>query len=107
MRRLDNPRKIRGLYLPIRNRACDAKTCLSRMNPRGLNKLGDNLVQPGVMPAGEDGCSNQAKLPVTNIKKRQPCVGTSDVASQNHLSKFLQCRPSRSSNSSESFGPQL
>ena len=31
----------------------------------------------------------------------------SHIASQNHFSKFLQSRPSRSNNSSASFGPQV
>src|SRR6266851_3379234 len=104
---LDNPGKIRGLDLPIRDRARDTKACLRGAHSRGIYKFRDDLIQTGITLAGEDGCGYQIKLPVTDIKEGQSCVGASDVARQDHLSKFLQCRPSRSSSSSESFGPQL
>ena len=87
------------------------------LNSRCAHKLGDDLIQTGIPPAGENGCRHQIQLAILciaalriaalYIKEGQPCVGASDVARQNHLSVFLQCRPSRSSSSSDSLGPQL
>src|SRR5712692_9773308 len=37
----------------------------------------------------------------------EACVRSPDIGRQNHFSKFLQRRPSRSISSSDSFGPQV
>src|SRR5580698_5146698 len=105
--RLDDPGKVGGFNPAVANRASHAEASGIGMNFCGMDKLGDNLIQAGVFAAGKHGSGNQAEMAVDNIEERQPCIGPSDVACQDHLSKFLQWRPSRSSNSSASFGPHV
>ena len=56
-----------------------------------VDKFGYDLVQAGILAAGENGSRNQiGTWPFVDIEERQPCIGASDVACQNHFSKFLQ-----------------
>ena len=87
---LDDPGKVGGFNPAVANRTGNAEASGIRMHLCGIDKLGDNLIQTGVFAAGKNGCGNQAKMAVDNIEERQPCIGPSDVACQNHLSKFLQ-----------------
>src|SRR5258708_18231496 len=105
--RFDGPRKIRSLNPAIVDGAGDTETSPERPNARSADKLGDDLIQAGIPPAGENGCCYQIELAILYIKEGQSCVGASDGARQDHLSVSLQCRPSRSISSSDSFGPQL
>src|SRR5436190_9596792 len=105
--RLNDPWEVRGLHSSVGNRAGNSETRALRLHAGGFDELDDNLVEPRILLAGKNGGRQQIKFSIPHIKEGQPCVGASDVARQNHLSEFLQCRPSRSSSSSESFGPQL
>ncbi len=60
-----------------------------------------------MLAAGEDALRHQMQMPVLGLKIGQPSMGAANIAGQNHFSKFLQRRPSRSSSSSASFGPQV
>src|SRR5579863_7245445 len=104
---LDDPGKVGGFNPAVANRASHAEASGIGTHLCGIYKLRDDLIQAGIFAAGKDGCRNQAEVAVDNIEERQPCIGPSDVACQDHLSKFLQWRPSRSSNSSASFGPHV
>ena len=104
---LDDPGKI-GCFNPaVANRASNAEASGIGMHLCRIDELRDDLIQAGIFAARKHGCGNQAEVAVDNIEERQPCIGPSDVACQDHLSKFLQWRPSRSSNSSASFGPHV
>ena len=72
-----------------------------------VHKLADDLAKFAVLAAGEGALGHQAQVPVLGLKISQPSVGATNVAGQDHFSKFLQRRPSRSSSSSASFGPQV
>ena len=77
------------------------------MLPCRFYELSDDLIQACVATAGENGELRQFVFVILDIEKGQAGIGASDVSGQDHFSKFLQWRPSRSSSSSESFGPQV
>ncbi len=103
----DDPGKVRGLDASIVYRARDSET--GDLGPGGgvFEKLGNNLTQFAVLAAGEDALGNQPEMAILRLKIGQSSVGSPNIASQYHFSKFLQRRPSRSNSSSASFGPQV
>ena len=104
---LDDPGKIGSFHPAVAHRASNAEASGVRMQVRSIDKFGHDLIQAGILAAGKDGCGDQAEAAIDSVEECQPGVGASDVACQNHFSKFLQWRPSRSSRSSASFGPQV
>ena len=60
------------------------------MQFRGVDELGHDLVQTGILASRIDGGRDQIELAVRGIEKCQPGMGAADVARQNHFSKFLQ-----------------
>jgi len=104
---LDDPGKIRSFHPAVAHRTGDTEARSVGTKVCGVDELGDNLVQARVVATGKDGSGNQIETPIQNIEKCQPGMGTTDVACEDHFSKSLQWRPSRSSKSSASFGPQV
>jgi hypothetical protein len=107
VRLLDDPRQVRGFDTAVAHRTGDSEAGYIRTGGGAFQKLFDDLAELVMLAAGKDALGNQVKMPVLGLKIGQPGVGSPDVAGQNHFSKFLQRRPSRSSSSSASFGPQL
>ena len=103
----DDPWKIGGFYPAVADWTCNAEACGVGTKVRGIDKFGHDLVQSGIFAAGENGSGNQIEAAIHDIKECQSRVGASDVACQNHFSKSLHRRLSRSSNSSASLGPQV
>ena len=104
---VDDPRKVRNLDASVVDRPCDAEACNLRPRRRVREKLGNNLPQFAVFAAGKDAFGNQLEMAILGLKIGQSSVGSPNIAGQDHFSKFLQRRPSRSSSSSASFGPQV
>src|SRR5437868_986617 len=102
-----DPWEIGSLYASIAHRTGDSEAGGIGLHGGVGDKLGDDCVEAGIIAAGKYRGRMQPELSVFLTEERQPCVGASDVSGKNHFSKFLQWRPSRSSNSSESFGPQV
>ena len=88
--RLDHPGKVGGFNPPVANRAGNAKAGSIRMQFCSLDELGDDLIQASIFAAGENRCGHQSEVAVRNIEEGQPCIRSSDVACQDHFSKFLQ-----------------
>ena len=74
---------------------------------RVFQELNNDFAKFAMFAAGKHTFKHSMEVPVLWVKKSQPGIGPTDIAGQNHFSKFLQRRPSRSSNSSESFGPHV
>ncbi len=72
-----------------------------------VQKLDYDFAEFAVLAAGKRTLGHQTQMPVLGLKISQPSIGAANIAGQNHFSKFLQRRPSRSSRSSASFGPQV
>ncbi len=72
-----------------------------------IQKFADNFSEFAVLAAGKDTFGHQTQMPILGLKISQPRIGATNIAGQNHFSKFLQRRPSRSSSSSASFGPHV
>ena len=92
---------------PVADGAGDTEARRCWMHDLKCHKLRDDLIQAGILTAGKNGSRDETEMAILEIEERQPGVGASDIACQNHFSKFLQWRPSRSSNSSASLGPQV
>src|SRR5579864_5432915 len=105
-RLLDDPGKIGGLNPAVAHRAGDAEAGYIGAGARIIQKFGDNFAKFGMLAAGKYALTDEAEMAILGLKIGQPRVGAAYIAGQNHLSKFLQRRPSRSSSSSASFGPQ-
>src|SRR5579863_774650 len=103
----NDPGKIGSFNASIAYRASHAEAGLIGPQRGRRQKFGYDLIQPAIFAAGKHGERNRIEMAVADIEEGQPCVCASDVACQNHFSKFLQWRPSRSSSSSASLGPQL
>src|SRR5580658_454661 len=103
----NDPGKVRGLDPSIVYRAGNSKTRNLGPGDSASQELGDNLTQFAVFAAGKDSLGNHPEMAVLWLKIGQSSVGSSNIAGQDHFSKFLQWRPSRSSSSSASFGPQV
>ena len=93
--------------LAIAHRAGDAKASDVRMPPcdprtsRQFHRVRD-------VPGWETRLPRRAmRWPFCDLKIRESSIGAANIAGENHFSKFLQRRPSRSSSSSASFGPQV
>lgn len=105
--RFDDPRQVGSFDATVCDWPRDSKAGLRGFGVRRLHELCDDLVQPGIMSAGKDLNFGYFEFVILDIEEGQPRVGASNVAREDHFSKFLQCRPSRSSSSSASLGPQL
>ena len=92
---------------PLRTGPAMPKVAMSALWPAASTNLATISSRPRDFAAGKDGCRDKAESAICDVEECQPAVRASDVAGQNHLSKFLQWRPSRSSRSSASFGPQV
>ena len=103
----DDPGKVRSLDASISYRPGNSET--GDVGPGGgaFEELGDNLTQFVVLTAGKDALGNQPQIAILRLKIGQSSVRAPNIAGQNHFSKFLQRLPSRSNNSSASFGPQV
>ena len=106
-RLLNDPRQVRGLDAPVAHRAGDSEAGHFRTCAGIVQKLADDFAEFAVFAAGEDALGDQPEVSVLGLKISQPGIGPTNIAGQNHFSKFLQRRPSRSSSSSASFGPQV
>ena len=60
-----------------------------------------------MLAAGKDTLGSNRQVAVLRLKVGESSVRASYIAGENHFSKFLQRRPSRSSSSSASLGPQV
>ena len=101
------PGKIRGFDLAIANGAGDSKA--GDIGTKRLlgDELAHDLIEPAVVAAGKDALRDGSEIAILRLKEGEPCVRASDIAGENHFSKFLQRRPSRSRSSSASRGPQV
>src|SRR5579872_1813073 len=106
-RLLYDPGKVRSLHPPVAHRARNSKTGSFRLRAGVIQETADDLAKFAVLAAGKHALRHQSQMSVLWLKISQPRIGTTNIAGQNHFSKFLQRRPSRSSNSSASFGPQV
>ncbi len=106
-RLLDYPGQVGGFDAAVTHRARDAEAGGFRARSRFREKTGDDLAEFVVLAAGIDPLGDQLQVPVAGLKVRQPGIGSTNIAGQDHLSRFLQRRPSRSRSSSASFGPQV
>src|SRR5581483_11018270 len=104
-RLLNHPWKIGCFNAPVADGPCDSKTRGLRMCSGIMQKLPDNFPEFVVLAAWKNALRNQTKMTVLGLKICKPGIGPANIAGQNHFSKFLQRRPSRSSNSSASLGP--
>src|SRR5258708_15078579 len=102
-----NPGKVRGLDPPVENRTGDSETRNLGTHARIVEKFSHNLAEFAMFLAGEDSLRNQTEGSILGMKIRQPSTGSPNIAGQDHFSKFLQRRPSRSRSSSASFGPHV
>src|SRR5260370_11361281 len=105
--RLDDPGQIRSLNASMAHRTCDPKTGDAGTDAGFGHELEHDLIQPAKVFARirlfVDGDKMAFLLPVI----AEACMRSPDIGRQNHFSKFLQRRPSRSISSSDSFGPQV
>ena len=106
-RLLDDPRQVRSLDASVAHRTGDPEARRVRTRAGIFQELVHDLAELAVLAAGKDALRHQAQVPVLGLKISQPSIGPTNIAGQNHFSKFLQRRPSRSSSSSASFGPQV
>ena len=106
-RLLNNPGKIRSFHSPIAYGACDSKASGFRTGSGIMQELSYNFSELIVLTARKDLLRNEVEMTVLGLKISKPGIGPTNIAGQNHFSKFLQRRPSRSSNSSASLGPQV
>jgi len=86
----DDPRKIRSFDSAVIHRAGDSEASLRGIAAGLADELCDDLVQPGVVPAGVNQKLLKLELVVLDIKEREACVCAPDIARQDHFSKFLQ-----------------
>src|SRR5215470_1576660 len=103
----NRPGKIGGLDLSISHWAGYAKTSSVGERPLRLDELGNDLVESAMLLAGENSLGGNCQVAVLSLEICKPRIGTTNIAGEDHFSKFLQRRPSRSSSSSASFGPQV
>src|SRR5947208_186215 len=106
-RLLNDPGEIGSFNTTVANGTCNSKTRRFRPRTGLIQKTGYDLAEFPMFPAGEDAFRNQFEVPIFWLKISQPGIGPTNIAGQNHFSKFLQRRPSRSNSSSASFGPQV
>ena len=106
-RLLDDPGQVRGFDAAVTHRASDAEACRFRTRSGIIQKLGYDLAEFAVFTAGENALRNQLQMPILGLEISQPGIGPTNIAGQDHFSKFLQRRPSRSRSSSASFGPHV
>src|SRR5579864_6292315 len=104
---LDHPRQVGSFNTPVAHRTGDSKTRCLRTRSRVIQELAYDLAQFTVLTAGENALGHQSQMSILGLEISQPGIGPTNIAGQNHFSKFLQRRPSRSSNSSASFGPHV
>ena len=86
----NDPGKVGRFHAPVAHRTRDTEAGGVGMQIRFIDKLGNDLVQAGILPAGKDGSGDQTEAAIHGIEKCQTSVGTSNVACQNHFSKSLQ-----------------
>ena len=106
-RLLDHPRQVRSLDAAVAHRTGNSEAGRFRACTGVVQKLADDFAEFAVLAAGKDALGHQTEVSVLGLKISQPGIGATNIAGQNHFSKFLQRRPSRSSSSSASFGPQV
>ena len=70
------------------------------------DELDHDLIQFAIFPAGKNVFVDSREMAIRLAVQAEACVSTPNICCQNHFSKFLHRRPSRSMSSSESFGPQ-
>src|SRR5258708_31896620 len=103
----DHPRQIGSLDTSVPHRSRDAEAGSLWTRAGCVNELAHNFPEFAVLAAGKGALGHQSQVPVLGLKISQPSVSAANIAGQDHFSKFLQRRPSRSSKSSASFGPQV
>src|SRR5215470_12806770 len=106
-RLLNDPGKIGSFHSPIAYGPRDSKACGFRTGAGLVEKSRYDFTKPLMFSAGKDAFRNQLEAPILRLEISQPGIGPTNIAGQNHFSKFLQRRPSRSRSSSASFGPQV
>src|SRR5208282_2860585 len=106
-RRLDDPGQIGSFDPSIAHRTGDTEAGDGWPLAGFGDELEHNLIQPAKFPAVKDVFVDSGKLVVILPVIAEACVCSADISGENHLSKFLQCRPSRSNISSASLGPQV
>ncbi len=102
--RVNGPRQVRNLAAASSDRTCDSKARRLRWNALGPGEVGNNFGQAAVLLAGIDFLDHALQAIALGLEGRESRVGGADVARKDHAI-FLQCRPSRSMRSSDSFGP--
>src|ERR1700678_4415479 len=110
-RRFDNPGEIRGFDASVPHRPCDSETGDGRTSPGFGYKFEYDFIQSAEFPARKDvfmdGNKTAGSLRWIPSIVAEAGGGSPHVSGENHCSKFLQRRPSRSMSSSDSFGPQV
>src|SRR3954471_19638740 len=95
------------MHLPMPHRTGRAKTGTIHRNALGLNEAGQHFREALVLGRLVYLLDYTLQPMALQLESSYPDIRSADVACQNHKGIFLQCRPSRAINSSDSFGPQL
>src|ERR1700733_1645336 len=106
-RLLNHPWQVRSFHSTVTHRTCNAEARDFRTRSRFVEKLADNFSKFAVFAARKNSLRDEPQMPILGLKISQPGIGPPNIAGQNHFSKFLQRRPSRSRSSSASFGPHV
>ena len=106
-RLLNYPGQVRSFHSPVAHRTGNAEACHFRTGSGFVEKVADNFAEFAMFAAGKNSFRDEPQVPILGLKISQPGIGPTNIAGQNHFSKFLQRRPSRSRSSSASFGPHV
>src|SRR5205823_5210129 len=88
--RFDNPGQVRRFHAAVVYRAGDAEAGLGGINVCSFYEFTYDLIQAGVMTAGENFDVCKLEFTVLDFKEGEACVRPSDVSGKDHFSKFLQ-----------------